>query len=81
MPAPVVALRDASWQNFAAPSASGVDPVFTVAEVAGWQRVEPRTVTRWIVTGKLRAYKVGNRWRITESAVTEFVAAAGQAIA
>ena len=75
MPAPVVALRDASWQNFAAPSASGIDPVFTMVEVAELQRVEPRTVTRWIVTGKLRAYKAGRLWRIPQSAVTEFVSA------
>jgi excisionase family DNA binding protein len=80
MTAPVDALRAESWQIGETNTRLIPGPVFTVAEVAGEHRVDPRTVTRWIVTGKLRAYKAGRHWRITESAIAEFVAA-GQAVA
>lgn len=79
MPAPVVALRSPSLQIHEAEAERTTSqipgPVLTVVEVAKWHRVEPRTVTRWIVTGKLRAYKAGRLWRIPQSAVTEFVSA------
>ena len=32
------------------------------------------TIRCWIKTGRLRAYKLGNRWRISREAVEEFLA-------
>lgn len=43
----------------------------TVA-VANFLGCTPRMVAKLCETGKLRAFKVGNRWRITRDAVLEF---------
>lgn len=43
----------------------------TVA-VADFLGCTPRMVAKLCETGKLRAFKVGNRWRITRDAVLEF---------
>ena len=46
---------------------------FTPQEVAGKLKVNIHTVYRWIREGRLAAVKVGDLWRIPESALTEFV--------
>lgn len=43
----------------------------TVA-VADFLGCTPRMVAKPCETGRLRAFKVGNRWRITRDAVLEF---------
>jgi excisionase family DNA binding protein len=50
-------------------SASFVSP----EEIAQHLRVTRRTVYRWIETGKLRAYKAGEHWRITERDLEDFL--------
>jgi excisionase family DNA binding protein len=39
--------------------------LYTAPEVADILRVDLRTVYRWIKSDKLRAVKVGRRWRIS----------------
>ena len=46
---------------------------YTPAEIAERYRVQPRTVWEWIRTGKLRAVKVGNYYRIREADLEAFV--------
>ena len=48
--------------------------VLTVAEVAAYLRLDPRTVeTNLLRPGVLHAKKVGSRWRITREAVVEYL--------
>lgn len=42
------------------------------AAVADFLGCTPRMVAKLCESGKLRAFKVGNRWRITRDAVLEF---------
>lgn len=46
----------------------------TPAEVAAALRVHPRTVRKWIAGGKLRGFRVGGRFRVTQDEVRRFVA-------
>jgi excisionase family DNA binding protein len=46
----------------------------TPAEVALALKVHPRTVRKWIAGGKLRGFRVGGRFRVTQEAVRRFVA-------
>ncbi len=54
-----------------------VDPVHTIEEVVDALKVRSkdpqRTVIRWIKDGKLRGFKAGKEWRVTESALEEFM--------
>ncbi len=45
----------------------------TLPEVAEHLKVSRRTVYRWIKAGDLSAYKFANEYRITESALIEFL--------
>ena len=47
--------------------------LLTTAEVAEILDVHPRTVGDYIREGKLRAYQFGGGWKISESALREFV--------
>jgi excisionase family DNA binding protein len=47
----------------------------TLPEVAERLKVSRRTVYRWIKDGDLVAYKFANEYRITESALIEFLEA------
>jgi excisionase family DNA binding protein len=47
------------------------------AEVARILRVTPRTVERYCKQGKLRAVKVGRRWRIPRSALEDLLSQGG----
>jgi excisionase family DNA binding protein len=49
------------------------EKLFTVKEVAEHFKVSRQAVYDWITDGRLRAVKVGNRTRIPESAINEFV--------
>jgi excisionase family DNA binding protein len=44
----------------------------TVAEAAEILCIHPRTVTRFLTTGKLRGAKVGRSWRLDEKDVRDF---------
>ena len=45
----------------------------TPQEVSDLLRVSVYTVRRWIKEGDLPAYKIGRRWRISESEVGEWL--------
>ena len=47
----------------------------TLPEVAERLRVSRRTVYRWIKNGDLNAYQFGREYRITESALKQFLEA------
>ena len=47
--------------------------VYTLAEVEEMLEVTRRTLYNWINDGKLKAVKAGNRWRVTEEALQEFL--------
>ncbi len=46
---------------------------FTVAEIAERFKVSRQAVYDWIKEGKLKAIKVGNRTRISRSAIEDFI--------
>ncbi len=48
-------------------------PFLTPQEVSELLRVSVYTVRRWIKEGDLPAYKVGRGWRISESAIDEWL--------
>ena len=45
----------------------------TLQEVAQRLRVNPRTVQRWIHSGKLKAYRAGHLWRIRPEDLDDFL--------
>jgi excisionase family DNA binding protein len=47
--------------------------LLTAAEVAEILDIHPRTVGEYIREGKLRAYQFGGGWKISETALREFV--------
>ena len=47
----------------------------TLPEVAERLKVSRRTIYRWIKNGDLNAYQFGREYRITESALKEFLEA------
>ena len=51
-----------------------IEEHYTVEEVAESLKFNPRTVMMWLKKGKLKGIKIGNDWRITESAVKDFIA-------
>ncbi len=50
-----------------------MDKIYTAKEAADVLRVSRATVDRLLKRGKIRASKVGNRYRITETALMEFM--------
>lgn len=52
-----------------------MDTFLTVNEIAERLKVERRTVIRWIVSGKLRAFKPGGGrfWRVTRADFQRFI--------
>ena len=55
-----------------------VDPVYTPDEVAEILKLKtPRTVQKWLRDGKLKGFKAGKEWRITETALNEFMKEGG----
>lgn len=47
--------------------------LLTVNEVADILRVHYRTAYRLVTGGKIQAIKIGNQWRVRESALMEFI--------
>ena len=47
--------------------------MYTVEEIAEKYRVTPNTVYRWITSGKLGHFKIGDNIRITEEQLQEFI--------
>ncbi len=47
--------------------------LLTSDEAAAYLRVEPRTLCRFITTGKLKASRVGRAYLIAESSLTTFL--------
>ena len=52
-----------------------MEKLFSPEEVAEYLNVKPEAVRIWLRTAKIRGSKLGNIWRIPESAITEFLAA------
>ncbi len=48
--------------------------IYDLSEVALSLKVSKRTILRYISQKKLKAFKVGNGWRITGSQLDEFIA-------
>ncbi|WP_246051367.1 helix-turn-helix domain-containing protein [Balnearium lithotrophicum] len=49
-------------------------PFFSTEEVAEIFGVRPKTVRKWIYSGKVRATKLGTQWRIPRNELIEFAA-------
>jgi len=45
---------------------------YTLAEIAEYLMVSNRTVWNYIASGKLKAFKLGNSYRVTKEALEEF---------
>lgn len=50
-----------------------MDNYFTPQQVAEKLQLNIRTVYKWIREGKLKAIKVGDLWRISESELERFI--------
>lgn len=46
---------------------------YTPIEISKRYKVTTQAVNKWIREGKLKAIKLGNVWRIPESALLEFI--------
>jgi len=51
---------------------NGIEKLFTITEIAKILRVHPRTVNRYIESGRLKASKLGT-WRIKRSDLSTFL--------
>ena len=49
------------------------DELLTITEVAAYLKISRRTAWRWCKSGHLPAVKVGHQWRVSRSALEEFV--------
>ena len=47
--------------------------VYTLDEVANILKVTKRTLYTYLKTGKLKAFKMGKYWRVTEQALQDFL--------
>lgn len=52
-----------------------MERIFAVQAVADYLELKPETIRAMLKKGKIRASKIGKEWRITETAVKEFLAA------
>lgn len=50
-----------------------MDNYYTPQEIAEKFKVKINTVYKWIREGKLKAIKVGDLWRISESEIKHFI--------
>ena len=48
--------------------------LLTIQDVAGFLRIDPKSVRRLVTSKRLAAYKVGRQWRITERDLWIFLA-------
>lgn len=51
------------------------DDILTVAEVAGYLRLNPQTVYRLTQQGQLPGFKVGRHWRFSRRHIEEWMKA------
>jgi excisionase family DNA binding protein len=55
-------------------NAAMVEPIYTIDEVTQILKLKnTRTVQGWLKAGKMRGFKAGKEWRVTESALNEFI--------
>jgi excisionase family DNA binding protein len=47
--------------------------VFTTKEIAGFLKVHPLTVVRYIREGKIPAFKIGNEWRFNKKQIEKWL--------
>ncbi len=45
---------------------------YTLAEIAEYLMISNRTVWNYIASGKLKAFKLGNSYRVTKESLEEF---------
>jgi excisionase family DNA binding protein len=51
-----------------------IEPIYTIDEVTEMLKLKnSRTVQGWLKEGKMRGFKAGKEWRVTESALNEFI--------
>ncbi|MHB0978876.1 MAG: helix-turn-helix domain-containing protein [Thermoleophilia bacterium] len=50
-----------------------LERVYTVNQVAEMLQTAPLTIRRYLKAGKIRGFKVGKDWRITESDLQAFI--------
>ena len=55
-----------------------MESVYTPREIAEILKVKISTVTRHLRNGSLRGFKVGNHWRVKETALKEFMGNYGE---
>jgi excisionase family DNA binding protein len=70
---PRLRLRRISGSNLEPVILSKDETIYTPAELADFLRVSKFTIMEWIYSNRLRAFSLGNEWRITGPAVNEFV--------
>ena len=51
---------------------SDLGRTYTLAEIAEYLMVYNRTVQNYIANGKLKAFKLGNSYRVTKESLEEF---------
>lgn len=49
--------------------------LYTVEQAAEYLIVPVRTIQNWLREGRLKGYKIGGLWRISEEALEEFLKA------
>lgn len=49
------------------------DDVYTINDLMDILKVTRRTLLKYIKDGKLKAFKLGNEWRITNRQLEEFI--------
>jgi excisionase family DNA binding protein len=49
------------------------DRVYTLSELLDILQVTRRTLLNYIRRGKLKAFKVGNTWRVTQKQLDDFI--------
>ncbi|MDT8337066.1 MAG: helix-turn-helix domain-containing protein [Candidatus Izemoplasmatales bacterium] len=47
--------------------------LYTIEEISDILKVTPRTIYNYIKSGNLKAVKIGKYWRVTDSALQEFI--------
>jgi len=47
--------------------------LYTIEQASEYLIVPKQTVSKWLREGRLKGYKVGGQWRISEEALEEFL--------
>ncbi|MBI5373828.1 MAG: helix-turn-helix domain-containing protein [Candidatus Schekmanbacteria bacterium] len=53
--------------------ASSKSDILTLKEVADYMRVNTATIYRLVRSGKIPAFRVGNRWRFRQTSIDEWL--------